>query len=114
MMTTPKPSPEQVARIVDWLRALADETRVRLLLQLKEGEANVGTLVAEIGVGQATVSKHLGILKRAGIVEVRRQGALAFYSIRDPKVFEVCRVVCDGLKQQAIAEQSALLADSAW
>ncbi len=67
-------SDEMVGRVVERLRALADETRVRLLLRLKRGECNVTALAADLGVAQASVSKHLNVLRQVGIVAVRREG----------------------------------------
>ena len=56
--------PELLPRMVQRLAALADETRIRLLLRLKEGPANVTALTAEMDVAQASVSKHLAVLRR--------------------------------------------------
>jgi len=89
--------PELLPKIVERLAALADETRIRLLMRLRQGEANVSTLMTDLGVAQASVSKHLGVLKQAGLVEVRRQGVQAFYRIRDESIFAMCDLLCDGV-----------------
>lgn len=60
-------------------RALADPTRLRLLALLREDESCVGDLVQVLDLPQGTVSRHLGKLRKAGLVEVRRSGAWAFY-----------------------------------
>lgn len=101
-------SDEMVGRVVERLRALADETRVRLLLRLKTGECNVTSLAEELGVGQASVSKHLNVLKQVGILSVRREGTQAFYAVRDQSIFELCKLVCDGVVRHAQAEHAAL------
>lgn len=106
-MSTPM-SAQMVEKVVVRLRALADETRVRLILRLKRGECNVTELSAEVGVEHASASKHLSILRHAGFVEVRRQGTQAIYAIQDESIFELCELVCQGVVRQANAEHTAL------
>ena len=64
-------------------KALADETRVTLLLTLLHAEEAVCVcnLLPGAGVGQATVSHHLKVLREAGLVEVERRGIWAHYAI---------------------------------
>jgi DNA-binding transcriptional ArsR family regulator len=61
-------------------RALADPTRRALFEQLcRQGEQTVGALTAQAGVSQPAVSKHLGVLKQAGLVRDRHQGRQTHY-----------------------------------
>jgi DNA-binding transcriptional ArsR family regulator len=62
-------------------RTLADPTRRALFERLcREGEQTVGALTARAGVSQPAVSKHLGILKEAGLVRGRQAGRQTHYS----------------------------------
>lgn len=62
-------------------RTLADSTRRALFERLcREGEQTVGALTARAGVSQPAVSKHLGVLKQAGLVHDRHEGRLTHYS----------------------------------
>jgi len=62
-------------------RALADPTRRALFERLcREGERTVAALTAQSGVSQPAVSKHLGVLKQAGLVRDRHQGRETHYS----------------------------------
>src|SRR5246500_3252239 len=62
-------------------RALADPTRRALFERLcRKGEQTVGVLTARAGVSQPAVSKHLGVLKQAGLVRDRHEGRLTHYS----------------------------------
>jgi DNA-binding transcriptional ArsR family regulator len=62
-------------------RTLADPTRRALFERLcREGEQTVGALTARAGVSQPAVSKHLGVLKRAGLVRDRHEGRQTHYS----------------------------------
>src|ERR1700752_1521933 len=62
-------------------RALADPTRRAIFERLcREGEQTVGALTARSGVSQPAVSKHLGVLKHAGLVRDRHEGRQTHYS----------------------------------
>src|SRR5881409_2917634 len=62
-------------------RALADPTRRALFERLcREGEQTVGALTARAGISQPAVSKHLGVLKQAGLVRDRHEGRQTHYS----------------------------------
>ena len=64
-------------------RTLADPTRRAIFEQLcREGEQTVGALTVRAGVSQPAVSKHLGVLKQAGLVRDRPDGRLTHYSAR--------------------------------
>lgn len=65
------------------LRALADPSRRALFERLcREGEQTVGALTAGAGISQPAVSKHLGALKRAGLVQDRPEGRRTHYRAR--------------------------------
>ncbi len=62
-------------------KALSDETRVRIVSLLTRNELCVCQLMEILGMGQSTVSKHLGILRNAGLIEVEKRGTWSFYRI---------------------------------
>ena len=90
--------------IAGFLKVLADPTRLRLLHALQGGERCVSELLGELPCTQANVSKHLALLRTAGIVEFRRQGTQVYYRIADPAVFAICGVVC-GAMQRSLDEK---------
>lgn len=63
------------------LKALADPTRVRILNMLAAGEQCVFDLVDLLQVPQSTVSRHLGILNREGLIAGRRDSQFVHYSL---------------------------------
>lgn len=68
-------------------KALAHPTRLRIIdLLVEQQEICVCHIVEHIGEGQSTVSKHLAVLKEAGIVDARKEGLNVFYSLRTPCV----------------------------
>jgi DNA-binding transcriptional ArsR family regulator len=100
-MTIPHPlSADLVELIAERFDALSEPVRIRLLDRLRDGEATVLSLTAAIGTTPQNVSKHLAVLRRAGIIARRKQGNFAYYSIADERVFELCETVCGSLERQ--------------
>jgi DNA-binding transcriptional ArsR family regulator len=64
------------------LEVLAEPNRRRILDLLREGEKPVGDLVEALAVSQPAVSKHLGVLRSAGLVEVRADAQRRLYRLR--------------------------------
>jgi DNA-binding transcriptional ArsR family regulator len=102
-------SDELLNRIADVLKAMADSTRLKILHSLHQGERCVSEILENVGGSQANVSKHLSVLKRAGLVDCRRQGLNVFYRIIDEGVFTICRNVCDSLESRIDREHQAIL-----
>jgi DNA-binding transcriptional ArsR family regulator len=78
----------EFTREVRVLRALANESRLRIVRRLDEGECCVCELVRLIGCDQSTVSKHLAVLRESHIVEGERRGQHVYYRLRTPCVLE--------------------------
>ena len=75
---------------VEFCKALADDTRQRILTMLLEGEKCVGDIVAEFDMSQPTISHHLGVLKQFNLVTSRKEGKQVFYTINHNNVVECC------------------------
>ncbi len=103
---TPEPLIELVAQR---FRVLGEAQRIRLLDHLRDGPANVAELQEALGSSQQNVSKHLAILHGAGLIDRTRDGNRVIYSIQDPGVFDLCDLVCGGVRRQlsALAELAA-------
>jgi DNA-binding transcriptional ArsR family regulator len=71
------------------LRALADESRRTVLEALANGEATAGELGALLPIARPGVSRHLRVLREAGLVEVRQQAQRRIYSLRPQPLAEV-------------------------
>lgn len=67
--------------IMDMLKALADEKRMRILYALKSGELCVCQLIALLELAPSTVSKHLTILRSARLVDSRKEGRWMYYRL---------------------------------
>jgi DNA-binding transcriptional ArsR family regulator len=68
------------------LKALGNPERLLLLCQMSQGEASVGELEEALGIHQPTLSQQLGVLRREGVVDTRRDGKKVFYRVADERL----------------------------
>jgi DNA-binding transcriptional ArsR family regulator len=73
--------------------ALADPNRILLLYALSEKPRNVGDLSDEVGTNQPTTSRHLKILREAGLVISERQGANVEYHLADERLIDALNLL---------------------
>jgi len=78
---------------VDVFKALGDVTRLKILECVRNGEKCICEIIPETGKSQPTVSQHLKILKIAGLVNERKDGARIMISTTHRKIYEVIEVV---------------------
>ena len=82
------------------LKALANETRLRIIDRLGRGECHVGELVEIVGVDQSTVSKHLATLRSVGVVDDDRRGNTVFYRLVTPCVINFFSCASQVMKER--------------
>jgi DNA-binding transcriptional ArsR family regulator len=98
-------------------RMLGEPVRIRILQVLESGAKSVGDVVETLSGNQPNISKHLQVLCQAGLVDRRREGNSIYYSISDPIVFKLCKLVCrsamddargklEGLEGKRLARQA--------
>jgi ArsR family transcriptional regulator len=100
--------PEALALVATRFRALGEPIRLRILQTLEGGELSVSALTVAVGSTQPNVSKHLRVLQEVGLVQRRQHGATANYSIADETVFELCELVCAGVRDRLAAQVGAM------
>jgi ArsR family transcriptional regulator len=96
-----------MASTINFLRLLADPTRLRLILLLEQEELSVAELQDVLGMGQSRISSHLAQLKRAGVVEDRRAGKNVDYGLshdgklgpRRARVSELTRILAREMRE---------------
>ena len=97
----PHPLPQPLIELIaQRFRCLSEPMRIALLDRLRDGEATVTELTEATGASQQNVSKHLGVLLGAGIVGRTKRGTSSVYAITDATVFDLCELVCGGLRRQ--------------
>jgi ArsR family transcriptional regulator len=106
-----------MSSILRMYKALANESRLRILKVLTLGRYNVNELVNILGMGQSRISRHLKLLLDAGLAEVRREGTWAYYEAaqnKDKHIQSQIRWIAQkatgivGVKQDEIRRQKCL------
>jgi DNA-binding transcriptional ArsR family regulator len=87
----PQRSETELTRLAELLTALGHPIRLRIVEGLLGGGCCVGPMVECLELPQPLVSRHLGILRRAGVVAVEKQGRQRCYRVIDPRAATVIR-----------------------
>jgi DNA-binding transcriptional ArsR family regulator len=97
--------PSATARAaVGALALLADDTRLKILWTLMQGEQHVNALADLVGAKAPAVSQHLGKLRLAGMVSVRRDGTYAYYSASDDHISRIVSLLVDHASDELAAQ----------
>ena len=95
----PTHAPRHAEQLLGILRALGDETRLRIIERLRGGEQCVCDLTDELGASQSRLSFHLRTLKDAGIVTDRKDGRWVYYTL-NAETFALVARALDELKPE--------------
>ncbi len=94
----------------EFFRTLAHPARIRVLEVLRDGEHSVSELVPAIGIEASHLSQQLAILRRANLVQTRKEGTSVLYSVGNPMIFELLDVA-RRILTSSLDETRALLAE---
>ncbi len=94
-------SDAQIDEAARQFTVLSEPARLRILRALMEGSRTVTELVAETGLKQGNVSKHLGVLLAGRFVGREKEGNFARYSIADSDLFALCGLMCSRIERDA-------------
>ncbi len=83
------------------IKALSHPSRIFIVARLSRGDASVGELVEEIGADVSTVSKHLTIMRQAGLLSDRKEGNRVLYTLRCPCIMQFIHCIDDVVLQEA-------------
>ena len=92
-------------RGIELLKAIAHPGRFAILSALSGRERNVGEIEAASRIGQPTLSQQLGVLRKAGLVESRREAKLVYYRI-DAVALEQAQATLAGLSAKSAARRT--------
>jgi DNA-binding transcriptional ArsR family regulator len=97
----PHPLPEALVELIAArFRIIGEPMRIRVLDALRDGPLTINELAETLGASQQNVSKHVGVLAQAGIVARSKDGNRVRCTIVDDTMFELCELVCGGLRQR--------------
>src|SRR5208282_3155142 len=89
-------------------RALADPSRVRILLALRRGELCVCQITELFGLAFSTISKHLSILQHAGLIQSRKSERWVYYRLPDKAAPVPVREALDWVKKSLVTTDEAI------
>jgi len=92
----------------DFLKALSHPLRLQIIEFLKNGEKNVGNIIKALGIPQSSLSRHLTILREAGVLKSRQQGTVIYYNIEDHDIFHVLRPIAEMLRKKLKKTETVL------
>ena len=92
----------------DFLKALSHPLRLQIIEFLKNGEKNVGSIIKALGIPQSSLSRHLTILREAGVLKSRQQGTVIYYDIEDHDIFHVLRPIAEMLRKKLKKTETVL------
>ena len=85
------PVGESLSSLADFYRVFADETRIRILCELSDGEKRVLDIARDLGMSHSAVSHQLQLLRARRLVAFRRDGKSVRYSIADEHIHSILR-----------------------
>ena len=93
----------------EFFKVLGHPARIRVLEVLRDGERAVSELIPEVGIESSHLSQQLGVMRRANLIQARKEGASVVYSVGNPMLFELLDVAKQILTS-SLAETRDLLA----
>jgi len=93
----------------DFFKTLAHPARIRVLELLRDGERSVGELIPEVGLESSHLSQQLAVLRRANVLQARKDGTAVLYSVSDERMFELLEVA-KAIITSTLAESTELIA----
>ncbi len=92
----------------DFFKVLANPIRIQILDSLRQGERSVNDIAQWLEVEPSSISQQLSILRRYNLVGTERRRNYVFYSIRDPKIFDVLDAALDVFNNHLVAIRDTL------
>ena len=97
-------------QLLNITKAISDENRVRALMLLTGGELCVCQIIEMLGLAPSTVSKHMSILRQAGLVETRKDGRWIYYRLADDEAKKTSEIL--GWLQRHLKKDKRILDDA--
>jgi len=91
-------------------KTLANDKRQMILGALRDEELSVTELIERTGIAQANISQHLSLMRTHGVVNVRRDGTRAYYSISNPKLIQAFDLITEVMQESM--DERARIAES--
>lgn len=93
-----------IRRTAELFGVLSDPTRVKMIIALSRAELCVGDLAYIVGASDSAVSHQLRTLRNMGLVDYRKEGKLAFYSLQDEHLRKILEQSIDHVSEQGLTD----------
>ncbi|MFA5860704.1 MAG: metalloregulator ArsR/SmtB family transcription factor [Candidatus Thermoplasmatota archaeon] len=87
----------------DLCKVFTSPARIQILNELRDGEKSVGQLADATGLPQPNVSQHLAVMRSRGILTSRKEGAVVYYHLTNPKVLKAFDIIREVLYESLAA-----------
>lgn len=101
-----------LAETIAVTKAMSDEGRLRVLALLTSGELCLCQIIEILGLAPSTVSKHMSILRNAGLIEQRKQGRWHFYRLAEDNAADTLRHAALAWLKDSLSEDPTVRADA--
>lgn len=81
-------------------KAIADQKRLLIINELRNGPRTVGEIVTALGISQPNASQHLAMLRDRGIVRTRRAGSNVYYTLTSSKILQAIDLLCEFMAER--------------
>ncbi len=95
-----KSSREQFKKQAEFCKFMANPKRLEILYHLKDGELCVEDITDKMGINIPNVSQHLAVMKKKGVVDVRRDGVKMYYRLSSRKILQACGIMNDLMEER--------------
>lgn len=89
-------------------KTLSHAKRLEIINLLGNKEMSAGEIVNKMKIAKANVSQHLAVMRKAGILETRREGVTIYYRISSPKVIQACNLMREVLVEHHAKKDKVL------
>ena len=90
------------------IAVLANPKRLQIIDLLRGKERTVNDLASALRLAQAAASQHLAVMRKAGVVETRKDGNFVFYRLADPRIADACGVMSRAVVGLLVSQQERL------
>lgn len=90
---------DQYHLMADYIKALSHPTRLQILNLLRSGERCVCEIIPELNIEQSSVSRHLALLKKEGLLHSRKEGLKVIYWVPNPLIYEIIDRCSDSVRR---------------
>ena len=91
--------------VARYFSMLSEPMRLRIVRTICEEEKSVSQIVEALSASQTNVSRHLGLMHRAGVLARRKEGNQVYYQVADETLVDICRTACNRIAGRMVEKK---------